>query len=93
MKNLPINISEYFEPIILDRGREYYKEERVSKVELSKNFVSAKIKGGQNYHVWISFDKNLTPLKMSCTCPYFENDNCKHLAALFYYLDDDDYFS
>ena len=25
---------------------------------------------------------------MSCTCPYFERDNCKHLAALLYYLEE-----
>lgn len=93
MKKLPINISDYFEPIILDRGSEYYKEERVNKVELSENFVSAKIKGDENYHVWISFDKELTPLKMSCTCSYFKKNYCKHLAALFYHLDDNDYFS
>lgn len=91
MKNLTINISNYFESAIRNRGREYFNKGRVNKVEISKNFVSAKIKGTQNYHVWISFNENLMPLKMSCTCPYFEKGNCKHLAALLYYLDANNY--
>ena len=93
MRNLPKNITESFEPTILERGKEYFDDERVDNVEISTNFVSAKVKGNKKYHVWISFDKELKPLRMSCTCPYFKNNNCKHLAALFYHLDDNDYFN
>lgn len=92
MKNLPENITELFEPVILERGKEYFDDEKVENVEISTNFVSAKVKGNQKYHVWISFDKELKPLRMSCTCKYFERNNCKHLAALFNYLDDDENF-
>lgn len=92
MKNLPIKITDYFQSEIRSRGLAYFNRGRVNNVEISTNFVSAKVKGTKKYHVWISFDKDLKPLRMSCTCPYFQTDNCKHLAALIYHLDEDDYF-
>ncbi|VAX15951.1 DNA/RNA helicases, SNF2 family [hydrothermal vent metagenome] len=92
MTNLIKNINETFLPKIRTRGEKYFKEGRVKNVEISKNFVSAKIKGSETYHVWIAFDEDLLHKRMSCTCPYFEKDNCKHLAALFYYLNANNYF-
>ena len=92
MSNLIKNISETFLPKIRIRGKRYFKEGKVKNVEISENFVSAKVKGSETYHVWIAFDEDLMHKRMSCTCPYFETDNCKHLAALFYYLDANNYF-
>jgi len=92
MSTLVENISGTFLPKIRLRGKKYFKEEKVKNVEISKNFVSAKIKGSKTYHVWIAFDENLQHKQMSCNCPYFKEDNCKHLAALFYYLNANNYF-
>ena len=91
-QNIQRILSKYFSTTIRSRGKRYFKEGKVKNVEISKNFVSARVQGSEKYYVWIAFDENLQHKKMSCTCPYFEQDNCKHLAALFYYLNANNYF-
>lgn len=91
-QNIKKILNKYFTPTIRSRGKRYFEEGKVKNVEISKNFVSARVQGSKKYYVWIAFDNNLQHEKMSCTCPYFETDNCKHLAALFYYLNANNYF-
>ncbi len=86
------NISGTFLQQIRIRGKQYFRQGKVKNVEISENFVSAKIQGSKTYHVWIAFDDDLQHKQMSCTCPYFRTDNCKHLAALFYYLNANNFF-
>ncbi|MBU0474317.1 MAG: DEAD/DEAH box helicase family protein [Bacteroidetes bacterium] len=86
--NLKLYLNNNFSAIIRGRGKKYFNIGAVKNVQISNNFVSAKIKGSKNYSTVITFSENIEPHSMSCSCPYFEVENCKHLAALLYYLDD-----
>ena len=74
----------YFKSIILERGYDYYQMNAVEILNASKNAVEANVMGRASYDVRISLrDDNIT--FMYCSCPY--EDNCKHLAAVLYYMD------
>lgn len=75
-----------FEDKILDRG--YFITDDVKILNRSSREVNAIVSGTFDYDVKIEFDKHGNIDSMSCTCPYFERDNCKHLAALLYCLDE-----
>ena len=75
-----------FEEKILDRG--YYITDDVKVLNKSSREVNAIVSGTFDYDVKIIFDSDSDVDSMSCTCPYFEIDNCKHLAALLYYLEE-----
>ncbi|NOX18275.1 MAG: DEAD/DEAH box helicase family protein [Chlorobi bacterium] len=90
--NTQKTFNKHFSDTIRLRGKRYFKNGLVTNVQIEKNFVSAKIQGTKKYHAFISFDDDLNPLNMSCSCPYFRLDNCKHLAALFLYLDNTGFF-
>jgi len=75
----------YFKNIILERGHDYYQMDAVEILNTSKNAIEANVMGRNIYDVRISFKgDNIT--SMYCSCPY--DDNCKHLAAVLYYVDD-----
>lgn len=74
----------YFKDIILERGHDYYQMDAVEILNASKNSIEANVMGRESYDVRISFKgDNIT--SMYCSCPY--DDNCKHLAAVLYYMD------
>lgn len=75
-----------FEDKILDRG--YFITDDVKILNRSSREVNAIVSGTFDYDVKIEFDKHGNIDSMSCTCPYFKRDNCKHLAALLYCLDE-----
>ncbi len=77
-----------FEKKILDRG--YFITDDVKIINRNSRQVNAVVSGTFDYDVKIIFDEHGHVDSMSCTCPYFERDNCKHLAALLYFLEDDD---
>ncbi len=83
-------LTRLFAASIRSRGKRYFKNGTVKNVQIEKNFVSVNIKGTKNYYAFITFNNNLEPQKMSC--PYFETDNCKHLASLVFYLDNVGFF-
>lgn len=76
-----------FEDRILARGRSYTDEVEITQREDGK--VTAVVSGTEDYDVEITFDEGLID-DMHCSCPYFDIDNCKHLAALLYVLEDED---
>ena len=76
-----------FQEKILDRG--YFITDDVKILNRSPREVNAIVSGTFDYDVRIEFDKKGHIDSMSCTCPYFERDNCKHLAALLYCLKED----
>ena len=75
-----------FEDKILARGISY--TDRVEITHKDGEKVTAVVKGTENYNAEIRFDEGLID-EMHCSCPYFEINNCKHLAALLYVLEDD----
>ena len=73
-----------FQNHILQRG--YYYTYNVKNLKKDNNHVGAIVRGTEDYTVKI----NLDDYSMSCTCPYFQKANCKHLAAVLFYLDEKD---
>ncbi len=72
-----------FQNHILERGYDY--THNVKNLKRKDNLVEATVSGTRDYKVKI----NLDDYSMSCTCPYFERDNCKHLAAVFYRIEEE----
>ena len=77
-----MNWKNKFQKHILERG--YHYTYNVKNLEITDNIVKAVVSGTENYDVKISMDD----YSMSCTCPYFERANCKHIAAVLYYLEE-----
>ncbi|MBZ0198824.1 MAG: hypothetical protein K8H86_03085, partial [Ignavibacteriaceae bacterium] len=85
-------IKEYFEPKIAQRGKSYFNIKFVDDVQIDNNYFTATVFGSKNYRVNIAFNDSFKPIDMHCTCPYFEIAECKHLAALLYYINSLGYF-
>lgn len=82
------DIDKYFSFEILRRGYDYYKKGKVRRItKLTDGFV-AEVNGSEEYEVQIIFSKN--KYDMQCTCPYAEDHNCKHMAAVLYCLKNND---
>lgn len=76
-----MNWKTKFQKHILERGYNYiYNVEDVKK---TGSMVEATVSGSEDYTVKI----NLDDYSMSCTCPYYERDNCKHIAAVLYCIE------
>ena len=74
----------YFQKRILDRGYEYYFDERVEDLRINSNRIKAVVNGTDFYHVEIKLNGNQI-IGMSCDCPYAQDGhNCKHMAAVLY---------
>ncbi|WP_179295549.1 DEAD/DEAH box helicase [Bacillus sp. FJAT-45350] len=89
-------IQELCEPHIARRGKLYYEQNRVRIVgtELLDEVVevTGKVKGSRVYTTEVLFDMDGEFLSAGCECPYFHqyNDPCKHIAAMFYSLNNYD---
>ena len=79
-----IEWKKYFRPHILERGREYYREDRVTELSDRDGNITACVEGSEPYGVEIEYSgKDI--FFMSCDCPYAEGgENCKHMAAVLY---------
>ena len=74
----------YFQKRILDRGYDYYFDDRVEDLRITPNRIKAVVHGTDFYHVEIKLKGNQI-IGMSCDCPYAQDDhNCKHMAAVLY---------
>lgn len=74
----------YFQKRILDRGYDYYSDERVEDLRINSNRIKAVVNGTDFYHVEIKLNGNKI-IGMSCDCPYAQDEhNCKHMAAILY---------
>ena len=73
-----------FKQHILDRGIEYFEDDRVRDYNYCDNEIIARVDGTEPYdvHIWLD-DENV--LDMHCSCPYAEERHyCKHLAAVLF---------
>ncbi len=75
----------HFQEIILERGENYYKSDRVIEFNHDGDHIDAKVLGYEPYNVRINFKNNEID-SMYCDCRY--SANCKHQAAVLYYLED-----
>lgn len=74
----------YFQKRILDRGYDYYFDDRVEDLRINSNRIKAVVNGTEFYHVEIKLNGNKI-IGMSCDCPYaLDGHNCKHMAAVLY---------
>lgn len=85
------NFEDYFDSLILSRGKSYYKENRILDIWCQQDLTTAYIDGSQIYRIEIrANDKELN--NFYCSCPYSEGGEymCKHIAAVLYYLEEND---
>lgn len=74
----------YFQKRILNRGYDYYFDDRVEDLRINSNRIKAVVNGTDFYHVEIKLNGNKI-IGMSCDCPYaLDGHNCKHMAAVLY---------
>jgi len=74
------DMEELFDPVIRQRGYEYFERGNVINLVSFENKIMATVAGTANYITSIEIKDN--ELHISCTCPY--EGNCKHAAALMY---------
>lgn len=72
---------EEFAPHILARGKKYFEEGRVGRIQHVNNTYYAYVEGTEHYEVEITIEEGNIK-EMLCDCPYAETDNCKHMAAV-----------
>ena len=73
-----------FDKVILQRGLDYYEEDRVSIDEMDEDHIQADVEGSELYSVEIELDDGRV-VDMYCDCPYAGDGNrCKHMAAVLY---------
>ena len=79
-----LNWQRLFDPEILQRGREYYKKNKVRSLIQDGERYYAAVEGTEEYQVEILIqDSEVT--EMQCECPWAEKGNtCKHEAATLY---------
>lgn len=72
----------YFSPQDRDRGGDYFRQGRVSNLEVDDGILFADVMGkGQIYDVVIILDR-LPSLSLECSCPQFQKtQSCKHAWA------------
>lgn len=80
-----MNWQYLFRPHILDRGLNYYYENRVQDYYEEDDYIYARVYGSEAYDVSIAFEDGKV-VDMECECPYANDGNhCKHMAAVLYY--------
>ena len=75
---------DWFQPHILERGRAYFDEGRVSELERTEDSYTAIVEGTEEYEVEILLGGDSVE-DMLCDCPYAEDGTaCKHMAAVLF---------
>lgn len=69
-----------FDKRVRSRGRAYYDNRLVDIIEGGKDLVRAIVNGSRAYDVAMRIDGR--DLLVGCTCPYYDNDLCKHIWAV-----------
>ena len=85
-----IDFEGLFPERILQRGYDYYCEGSVTEVSRTGQVYEALIYGTETYNVKIVLDDNQELFDMDCDCPYARENNCKHMVALLYHIQNDE---
>ena len=82
--------TRYFTSAILNRGRLYWNNGRVGKLQMpDSGTCTAVVRGTHQYHVSARLLPN-DKLELDCDCPYSgDGYHCKHEAALLYKIEDE----
>ena len=88
---IPLNqFEQYIDETILKRGLQYFKSGRVNEVEeISPGKYEAIVEGTEDYTVQLTL-KNGIITEYTCDCPYDFGPVCKHVAAVIFYLQQDE---
>ena len=87
---MKIDFENEFLDYILTRGYEYYIDNKVSNIVIKDNFIKATVEGNNKYKVNLKIQDNVF-IDGECNCPYYDsNGYCKHMAAVLYYLNNND---
>ncbi|WP_199621658.1 SWIM zinc finger family protein [Paenibacillus alkalitolerans] len=77
------NLSEYVDPVILERGRQYLSGGHVHEIEEIDTLVfQAEVEGSELYEVTVELDEDGGVVSSECDCPYVYGPVCKHQAAV-----------
>lgn len=81
------NFEQFFEEEILERGKNYFFNGHVEKIEeVEENHFFIAIFGSDFYTVEVFLEENEQIADTSCDCPYDWSEFCKHQAAALYAL-------
>lgn len=80
------NIEEVVEPVIVQRGKKYFRSGCVTECTDEDGFVEAVVEGSELYDVSMEVDADGVVHSHRCSCPYDWGDVCKHEVAVMYYL-------
>ncbi|GAA0354203.1 hypothetical protein GCM10008932_04040 [Alkalibacterium iburiense] len=84
------NFEEKIDPVILQRGIDYYLTGHVDKiVAISENTYTLTILGTSTYKVTVELSSSGSIKASDCTCPYTGGPICKHQVAAYYALKED----
>ncbi|QUJ74887.1 SWIM zinc finger family protein [Haloarcula marismortui] len=71
-----------------ERGRNYYRQDRVQEVEIDGGEIRATVRGSNYYDVDIDIGDDT--IRTHCSCPYDHAGDCKHIVAVLLAVDDRD---
>jgi superfamily II DNA or RNA helicase len=80
MASLSRALSADFDSAVRQRGARYFRAGRVSIQSGSESHVTATVRGSKLYTVELRREDQA--VQVSCTCPHFEVDLCKHVWAV-----------
>ena len=88
---IPLNqFEQYIDETILKRGLQYFKNGHVHEPEeISPGEYEAIVEGTDDYTVQLTL-KNGIVTEYVCDCPYDMGPVCKHVAAVIFYLQQDE---
>lgn len=88
---IPLNqFEQYIDETILKRGLQYFKKGHVHEPEeISPGEYEAIVEGTEDYTVQLTL-KNGIITEYVCDCPYDFGPVCKHVAAVIFYLQQDE---
>lgn len=83
------NFEEFIEDKILERGFDYFVEERILSIaKIEKGYYRAVVEGSYDYIVEVWLGSGGKIININCDCPYDWGEFCKHQAAVLYALKD-----
>ena len=71
-----------------ERGRNYYRQDRVQEIDIDGNEIRATVRGSSYYDVAINLADDA--IRTWCSCPYDYAGDCKHIVAVLLAIDDRD---
>ncbi|MBK3495278.1 SWIM zinc finger family protein [Viridibacillus sp. YIM B01967] len=78
------DFESYLPTILVNRGYNYFLEDRVTLSQLDCTQCTAEVEGTETYEVTIDMDEKGNILNTNCDCPYDYDNECKHIAATLF---------